>query len=76
LDRVSYAATPDVYEKPASLLNFSVKWSFTRHFDLKFAANNLLNPDYTKYHSFKGKDYIYSQYKKGSSFSVGLGYNL
>jgi len=76
LDRVSYAATPDVYEKPASILNFSVKWSFSRRIDLKFAANNLLNQSYTKYHSFKGKEYIYSQYKKGTSFSVGLGYNL
>jgi len=73
---VSYAGTPDVYEKPAPLLNFSTKWSFVQNFDLKFAINNILNPDYTKYHSFKDKEYIYSQYKRGISYSVGLGYKL
>ena len=76
LDRVSYAATPDVYEKPAAVLNFTARYSFADHFDLKFAVNNLLNPDYTKFHSFKGQDYIYSQYKRGVSFLVGLGYTL
>ncbi|MEJ2054904.1 MAG: TonB-dependent receptor, partial [Calditrichaceae bacterium] len=76
LDRVSYAATPDIYEKPAGLLNFSFKYAFTEKIDLKFAANNLLNPNYTKYHSYKDKEYIYSQYKKGISYSLGLGYNF
>ena len=76
LDRVSYAATPDVYEKPAGLLNFSFKYGLTKQVDLKFSANNLLNPQHTKYHSYKGNEYIYSQYKKGINYSLGLGYNL
>ncbi len=76
LDRVSYGGTPDVYEKPAALLNFSFSWKFMKHLSLKFAANNLLNPDHTKYQFFKGKEYIYSQYKRGRAISLGLSYRF
>ena len=76
LDTDGIEATPDIYEKPAALLNFSNKWSFTDHLNIKFAANNILNPDFTKYSNFKGKEYIKSKYKKGISYSFGLGYNF
>ncbi len=74
LERVSYGGTPDVYEKPAGLLNFSIGWKFMQQWRFRFAANNLLNPAHTKYQRFKGKDYIYSQYHRGRSFSLGLSY--
>ncbi len=75
LDRVSYGGTPDVYEKPAGLLNFSFGWNFTKHLSLKFSANNLLNPDHSKYQRFNGKDYIYSRYQRGRAFSLGISYD-
>ncbi len=74
LDRVSYGGTPDIYEKPAGLLNASLAWQLTPHFTLKMAANNLLNPNHTKYQYFKGKNYIYSQYRRGRFISLGLSY--
>ncbi len=74
LERVSYGGTPDVYEKPAALLNFSFGWKFMEHLSLKFSANNLLNPAHTKYQNFQGKEYIYSQYHRGRTLSMGLSY--
>lgn len=74
LDRVSYGGTPDIYEKPAGLLNASFAWKFSSHFTFKVAANNLLNPAHTKYQRFKNNDYIYSQYRLGRSISMGLSY--
>lgn len=76
LDKVSYAATPDVYEQPVGLLNFSFGWKFTNHLNFKVSAKNILDPYYKKTQEFKGKEYIYSQYKRGRSFSIGIGYQL
>lgn len=76
LDRVSYGGTPDVYEKSVGLLNFSFDWNFMEHLSLSFAANNLLNPKHVKYQRFNGQDYIYSQYRRGRTISLGLSYQF
>jgi TonB-dependent receptor len=76
LYKVSYAKTPDVYEQPVGMLNFSFGWKFTNHMNFKFSAKNILDPYYKKTQEFKGREYIYSQYKRGRSFSIGIGYQL
>jgi TonB-dependent receptor len=76
LDKVSYAATPDVYEQPVGMLNFSFGWKFTNNMNFKVSAKNILDPYYKKTQEFKGRGYIYSQYKRGRSFSIGIGYQL
>jgi len=76
LDKVSYAGTPDVYEAPAGVLNFTLEYQVMQHFALKVGVKNLLNPYLKKYQEFQGKKYIYSQYKRGRTISVGLNYKL
>jgi len=48
--------------------NLNEKWS------MSFSASNLLNADYKRTYIYKGVDYIYSSYKMGTTFSVGLNY--
>jgi len=72
LDRVSFGGTPDVYEKPVGLLNFNFGLAINPHMSFKIAGQNLLNPDYVKYQSFKGHEYIYSSYQRGRTFSIGI----
>lgn len=74
LDKVSFAATPDVYEAPLHLLNASVGYAFTANWNVKLRVKNILNQQHTKYQEFDGNDYIYSQYRKGRTVSVGFSY--
>ncbi|MHB2156362.1 TonB-dependent receptor [Calditrichota bacterium GD2] len=76
LSKVSYGGTPDVYEKSAGLLNISAKMRLFNQLSLKISGKNLLNPTFEKYQEFKGKKYIYNQFKRGRVFSVGLSYSI
>ncbi len=75
LSKVSYGGTPDVYEAPAGMLNFTYAMRLWKHFSVKIAAKNLLNPVFQKYQKLKGRRYLYSQYKLGRSFSMGLSFS-
>ncbi len=74
LDRVSYGGTPDVYEKATGLLNFSLAWRLVKHWTFTFSVRNLLNPAQTKYQRFNGREYIYSQYRRGRTVALGVRY--
>ena len=43
LDKVSYAAAPDVYEAPLHLLNASFGWHFTSNWSVKMRVNKILD---------------------------------
>jgi outer membrane receptor protein involved in Fe transport len=71
-----------IYELPFQQLDFVWSSKLSEHFDLKFSADNILNPN----RKFElGKDgtspiiessNIISNYKKGTGFSVNLGYTF
>lgn len=71
-----------IYELPVSQLDFVWSSKLSEHFDLKFTADNLLNPD----RKFElGKDgtspiaedsNLISNYKKGVGFSLNLSYTF
>jgi len=65
-----------VYEKPVAMLNYHFSWKFTNNMSFKFSAKNLLNTRQQKVLEYKGVEYIYSEFGKGRSFSVGLKYDL
>ena len=44
--------------------------------DIRVAAKNLLNPDYTESIEWEGQEYISRQYKRGMDFSLSLSYRL
>lgn len=71
-----------IYELPVSQLDFVWSSKLSEHFDLKFTADNLLNPD-RKFE--QGKDgtspiaedsNLISNYKKGVGFSLNLSYTF
>lgn len=76
LSEVTLGATPDVYERPQSLLDLTVTQKIWHGVDLKVAAKNLLDSSVRETLEFKGKEYIYHEYNLGRIFSAGLSYGL
>lgn len=76
LAAVGSVGAPDVYEQPFHLLNISVNKQLISNLSLKLSANNILNDKTEKTQNFKGKEYVYSSYSTGTTFSVSLKYNL
>ena len=67
---------PLLIEKPRPELNFTIQKELGQHFMVRFRAKNLLNPAYRQTMEFYGKDYVFSSYRKGQLFSLGVSYNL
>ncbi|MBN1998756.1 TonB-dependent receptor, partial [candidate division KSB1 bacterium] len=76
LSVVSLGGTPDVFEQPAGMLNWSFSWRFTKYLGLKLSAKNILNSEMKMTQQYKEQEYIYRTYKIGRSFSVGLDYKI
>ncbi|MEE4310574.1 MAG: TonB-dependent receptor [candidate division KSB1 bacterium] len=76
LSEVNKNGQPFVYEQPVNTVNLNLDWQFMEDMNLKFAVNNLLNEDYKKTQVFKGKEYIFTRFTRGRTFSLGIGYSL
>ena len=76
LSAVGSVGAPDVYEQPFHLLNLSVNKKIFSTLSLKLGINNILNNKIEKAQEFKGKEYIYSSYSIGSTYSVSWSDNL
>ncbi|MDZ7723038.1 MAG: TonB-dependent receptor [candidate division KSB1 bacterium] len=76
LAAIGKGGTPDIYEQPAAMLNYSLSKRIGKHLYFKFAVNNILDANEKKMHEFKEKDYITTRYQRGRTFSLGLKYNL
>jgi hypothetical protein len=71
-----------IYELPASKLDFVWSSKLSDHFDLKFSADNLLNPvvntelgsDFTP--EYEESSYTLGNYKRGVGFSLSIGYTF
>ena len=76
LYKVSLGGTPDIYEQPFGLLNFSFSWRMIEHLKFTLRAENILDSEIKRSHEYKGVEYIQQLYNKGRSFSIGIGYTL
>jgi TonB-dependent receptor len=76
LSIVSANITPDVFEQPTPQLDFIISQKMTNNLSLKFTAQNILNRDYNKIYRYNGQEYIYHSYKRGTSFSIRLNYEI
>jgi outer membrane receptor protein involved in Fe transport len=71
-----------IYELPVQQLDFIWSSKLSNHFDLKFSADNLLDPARKSEQGNNGTSSIVEQsnitnsYKKGRGFSVNLGYTF
>jgi len=68
--------TPNVYQSPRHSLNLTLRKSFGSNLVIGFKAENLINSNYTKTYSFAAKQYIYSNYSIGRTFSLSFSYKL
>ncbi|MFI5237392.1 MAG: TonB-dependent receptor domain-containing protein [Ignavibacteriales bacterium] len=76
LSKISANVTPDVFEQPAALLNFTYSQSLIEFFVLNLAVKNILNSEYREIYKYKGNEYNFQTYRYGISYSIGLSYNL
>lgn len=76
LAEVSIGGTPDVFEKPVGMLDLTASQKLWKQGTLKIGIKNLMNPDITKYHAFKGTEYIRSLHKLGRTITFGLSYGI
>jgi TonB-dependent receptor len=67
--------TPDIYEQPAPTLDFVLSQRLARHWTVKFAARNLLNPEINRTYG-EDSDLFYSSYKRGRTFGLSVGYDF
>jgi hypothetical protein len=83
LIQVQLDGTPDIYDRPAPLLDFVFSQKLGRRFLVKGFAKNILNPAFREVYAypgnggkFYGSTYIHHQYNKGTELALGLTYNL
>jgi len=67
--------TEDVYEQPAPTLDFVLSQKIGKSLTVKFAAKNLLNPEFQRTYG-ENSDLLYSSYKKGMTFGLNLSYDF
>jgi outer membrane receptor protein involved in Fe transport len=57
-------------------VDFIISQKLGKRTTLKFAAKNLLNPEYKKTIEYQGDEYIYSSHQVGRTFSLSLSYDF
>lgn len=72
LSQVSIGPTPDVYERPQPVLDFTMSQRVLAGWTLKFSATNLLDSGFRETYRWNGNDFIYQQYDRGRTFSIGV----
>ena len=73
--QVSAGATPDIYQKARGQLDLIMHYNLGVNWKLKFAAKNITDADYEAYYDTEQKE-IFSQFKKGPTFSIGATYRF
>lgn len=76
LTAVSFGATPNVYERSYTTLDFLTSKTIGQSIELSFSLKNILNPDIVDSQEFKDQEFINSSFKRGRSFSLGVKYKL
>jgi TonB-dependent receptor len=76
LSTVSANLTPDVFEQPANLLNFTMSQQMFEYFYLNLSVKNLLDAEIREVYKYKGNDFTYQSYKIGRKISVGISYKI
>lgn len=76
LSDVSLGGTPDVYEQPRNMLNFTFSQRLIENLNIKFSARNILDARMERLYRFKGQEYFNTQYDLGTNFSLGFSYTF
>lgn len=76
LDRVAVGGTPNVYERPRHLVDWTFGQRLFLDFSLRASVQNLLDAKTVFSHAFKGTEFVAEEYGYGRSFSLGVRYDL
>ncbi len=76
LTEVSEGGAPDVFEQPRADLDFTLSQKLMAGLKLKGSVKNILGTDLRKVIHYKGTDYTFASYSRGTSYSIGLSYSL
>jgi outer membrane receptor for ferrienterochelin and colicin len=76
LSSVGSLGTPDVFETPTNLLNFTLTKTLIANLMLRLKVENILNASNEKIQEFKGQTYIYSSYLRGRKLSLGFTFTI
>lgn len=74
ISAISTGGTPNIYERSRPAASMVVSKRLGELFTAKVSADNIFNPEYRNSHEYKGNEFIYSSYKLGRTFSVGITY--
>jgi TonB-dependent receptor len=73
---VTKGGTPDIYEQPVGMLDFTASKTFKKKFIVGIQAKNLLDAEIKRYYEFKDQKYDWQTYKMGPLFQLNLTYKI
>lgn len=68
--------TPDIYEQSRHMLDWTASKRLFGNTKLKLGVSNILNSKVKMVHEYKGTEYPYAVYEKGTTFKIGMSYSL
>lgn len=74
--KVGFGGLGDVIEKPRDLVDFSISQKFFQSLSLKFVVKDILNQDKIQIQKTPDGDRVSELTKLGTSYSIGLSYQL
>jgi hypothetical protein len=67
-------ALPFIYEQPRPDLSLTIKKRLAENWSIKAKASNILNSTFSEELNYNGRDYIWSRFETGQTFSLGVTY--
>jgi outer membrane receptor protein involved in Fe transport len=72
LEFAGQGVNPDVVKRPSPQLDFVLRKQLWENWEFTFRARNMINPEVTEAAFFNGREYPFSSYKEGRSYSMSL----
>ncbi len=73
---VTKGGTPDIYDQPVGLLDFTASYKLFDNFTLGVQARNLLDVEIRKFYEFRGQEYDWQTLRPGRLFNINLTYRI
>ena len=75
LNIIGREGTPDIYDRGRAQLDFSLAKTINQ-LTARISVRNILDNPYVISSEYLGNEFIYSKYKQGISYSLGLSYTI
>lgn len=73
---VTKGGTPDIYDQPVGLLDFTASYKINDSFTVGVQARNILDAEIKKYYEFRGEQYDWQTLRPGRLFNLNLTYRI